>query len=155
MCRFRPVQFTLFTPYFGVYTELGIDPAKPSIHLSGAAVVIASFGANKTNSLLVVMTLKIARALPKTVLKREQEWRIFYSEQRKAIHKGYAYFVPGSVFPDIIFLFQCGFLMGSVRSRHSMPLNCWKVVKSPEIGRFQDSFQIASGHIPILAYRRR
>ncbi len=44
---------------------------------------IASFGANKTNSLLVIMTLEIERAFPKTVLKGEQEWRTFYSEQKK------------------------------------------------------------------------
>lgn len=59
-----------------------MDTAKPSPSLSGAAVVIASFGANKTNSLLVIMTLEIERAFPKTVLKGEQEWRTFYSEQK-------------------------------------------------------------------------
>ena len=30
-----------------------------------------------------------------------------------------------------------------------------KLGKSPKTGRFQDSFQIARGHIPILKYRRR
>lgn len=39
---------------------------------------------------------------------------------KKAIHKGYAYFVSGSAFPDMIAFFQCGFLLGSVRSRYSM-----------------------------------
>ena len=92
------MQFTLFTPYFGVYTELGIDPAKPSIHLSGAAVVIASFGANKTNSLLVIMTLEIERAFPKTVLKGEQEWRTFYSEQKKQSTKATHILCLGALF---------------------------------------------------------
>lgn len=98
MCRFRPVQLTLFTPYFGVYAELGMDTAKPSPSLSGAAVVIVSFGANKTNSLLVIMTLEIERAFPKTVLKGEQEWRTFYSEQKKQSTKATHILCLGALF---------------------------------------------------------
>ena len=72
--------------------------AKPSPSLSGAAVVIASFGANKTNSLLVIMTLEIERAFPKTVLKGEQEWRTFYSEQKKQSTKATHILCLGALF---------------------------------------------------------
>lgn len=75
---------------------------------------------------------------------------------KKAIHKGYAYFVSGSAFPDMIAFFNAVFFWAVLE----VGILCFsqsleKLGKSPKTGRFQDSFQIARGHIPILKYRRR
>jgi hypothetical protein len=133
-----------------------MDTAKPSPSLSGAAVVIASFGANKTNSLLVIMTLEIERAFPKTVLKGEQEWRTFYSEQKKQSTKATHILCLGALFLTWLLFFNAVFFWAVLE----VGILCFsqsleKLGKSPKTGRFQDSFQIARGHIPILKYRRR